>query len=661
MRIFTKSLLTLALMAFGATSAFAGVIEEDLTLDMYKKYNTWGAEAVATEQASGAELNLNTTLEGGNVVCGTGGVFGTVFVDLTGYTKIRFTGAPDDPAGSLTLRVMFNRDGDGSGALIEKNPVITAANPTVEIDLTEISQEFVHLVTVKINWGGKGQITGIELVKPADPLEVPKKNLNKAINSAKTVNSLFKNPKSYAGLLQAIADAEAALVDPSATEESLTAAMDNVTAASNVSLAKGYKAVLPSMFLKYESVEEPGEGTVPQYFNCAYDLNKVSDMPYGDGNVSETMWLDLTDMEQLVVVTKGDIKPRFCMNRLVAGGQQAATQEESKMLDINDNAGNSWSADKYETISEIEGGFIYTIDVKAIVEDYGFARLHSIKKQGWGAGVYVTDMMMYRTPAASDASTYLAKASLESALAKVDLVDLTKLTRESYAPLKAAIDRAQELLNETTPSVVALNETRDAITEGLANAEERVMPEEGFYDLTTDMFLEWDGITMAALPTENIPECAYAVGVEKGASAVIYGSSSATPDALTYADLTDYDKFVIVATPGMQFRLLFNRAEVGSGVNEIKPTIDETGVYVLDLAEVGAPVRLNAIRLARTTATGTVRLMGLVKGDYDLTTVGISNVNARAERDVIFNLAGQRLAKPQKGINIINGKKVSVD
>ena len=37
---------------------------------------------------------------------------------------------------------------------------------------------------------------------------------------------------------------------------------------------------------------------------------------------------------------------------------------------------------------------------------------------------------------------------------------------------------------------------------------------------------------------------------------------------------------------------------------------------------------------------------------------GINNVNVNGNGNNIFNLAGQRLSKPQKGINIVNGKKV---
>ena len=47
-------------------------------------------------------------------------------------------------------------------------------------------------------------------------------------------------------------------------------------------------------------------------------------------------------------------------------------------------------------------------------------------------------------------------------------------------------------------------------------------------------------------------------------------------------------------------------------------------------------------------------------GDVDDLLDGINSVKGNAEDEVIYNMAGQRLAKKQRGINIINGKKVLV-
>ena len=41
--------------------------------------------------------------------------------------------------------------------------------------------------------------------------------------------------------------------------------------------------------------------------------------------------------------------------------------------------------------------------------------------------------------------------------------------------------------------------------------------------------------------------------------------------------------------------------------------------------------------------------------------VGIGEIDAERYRNaVIYNLSGQRLSKPQRGVNIIDGKKVIV-
>ena len=88
------------------------------------------------------------------------------------------------------------------------------------------------------------------------------------------------------------------------------------------------------------------------------------------------------------------------------------------MLDINPNNDYKWSTDKYQTID----GNKYTIDLSAIVADYTIARLHAIKKQGWGAGVFVTDMLIYA--AKSKAVVGEAGYATFSSIMNVDMADV---------------------------------------------------------------------------------------------------------------------------------------------------------------------------------------------------------------------------------------------
>ncbi|MDE6013102.1 MAG: hypothetical protein K2G91_10300, partial [Prevotella sp.] len=357
-----------------------------LTVDMFYK---WDGPSADANQLSPATVDFNigndVEIDGGGMVCGTSSVDYLTYADITGSSKLLIEGTP-----GMILRIQMNRLTDG-GQLEERNPTI-GEDGTAEVDLTDL--EYVHINAIKNQWswagGIAGKINSIKFVKPSDALAIPKEALKKAISTAKLYNAVAKTEDSYATLQTAIANGEDALTAEDATAESLAAAKSAIEEAiAGLTLAEGYSDLTKEMFMKYASVEEPGEGEAA---NGAYSLFEASGLPYGDGNVGELLWADLTAYDKLIITTVGETKPRLCMNRLAAGGQQAATKEESKMLDINPNNEYTWSTEAYQTID----GNVYTIDLKKIVEDYTFARLHSIKAQGYGATVFVTGMYLYK-------------------------------------------------------------------------------------------------------------------------------------------------------------------------------------------------------------------------------------------------------------------------
>lgn len=204
-----------------------------------------------------------------------------------------------------------------------------------------------------------------------------------------------------AALTAAISEAEAALAADDATAESLAAASTNLTAAiDGLTLEEGCTSLTKDMFMEWDG---PGkDATATQSGYGAYALFTASDLPYGDGNVSEVKYADLSAFGKLVItLASSDVKPRLCINRVEADGQDAATEAASKMLDINsNNADVTWATEKYVTVSE--DGRVFTINLAAIVKDQGFAHLHCIKKQGWGAGVTVTDLILLPAPATEE-------------------------------------------------------------------------------------------------------------------------------------------------------------------------------------------------------------------------------------------------------------------
>ena len=247
--------------------------------------------------------------------------------------------------------------------------------------------------------GAEFEAKGEQEVLPEDPLAAVKADLAAAIDKGKLFTDYLKTEESFAALTQAIADGEAEADNAEATQTTLEAAKDAIADAIDGLEYEGaeYTKLTKDMYFRYDDVEGNGDGAQQ---GCSYDLGISSGLPYGDGNVSEIMWADLSDYEKLIVVAAAGT-PRFCMNRLEAGGQQAETQEESKMLDINPNNGYTWSTEKYQTK---EGDNIYVIDLKAIVEDYGYARLHCIKGANW-QNATVIDMILWDEETATPIST----------------------------------------------------------------------------------------------------------------------------------------------------------------------------------------------------------------------------------------------------------------
>ena len=650
MRFFTKSLLTLALLVGAVSVANAGE----------KVYATFESPQ-----------NTNTTWDAATK---------TFTWTATSYNQLRNIGLPTSNLGSyvkLVIKCTIN-SGDKFRILVYKNSenktlwVEQSGETTFNLPTSEITADFLSAAT-EICLSGSNQAASGEVVvdyvyleKADDPLLPFKEALQKAINIGKMQNQSFKTSLSWNALQSAISAGEATKVKAGVTEDELKAATTAINnAIDNLVLFEGYTKLTKAMFKKYASVSEPGEGSDT---GCDYTLYEATGNIYGDANnVGELNWADLADYDKLVVITTGDIKPRFCFNRLEAGGQQQATQADSKMIDINDNSGNAWSAEKYQTID----GNIFTIDLKKIVADWGKARLHCIKKQGWGAGAIVTDLLLFKAPASTtdDPAVAVNLISLQNAIDKANAIDLKTKTRASAKKVKNAVLAAQDLMAQSNPSLIDLENARRAILQAIDELVDAPVLADGVYDLTQAMFQEWTGIDEDAEPTEATIGCAYEVGTgEKGAGTTMFGNPSVVWK--TYADLSAYDHLLIVGTPGLQLRVLFNRLEVGNGggdgnggaLTELNPTIGEDGLVDVDLKaeNLNGAARLNAIKLGWGSPAGQFTKLQVVKGAYDPVAVGLQTVKAAAENGAIFNLGGQRLAKPVKGLNIINGKKVVI-
>ncbi|MCR5817959.1 MAG: hypothetical protein K6F89_02515 [Prevotella sp.] len=378
MRRFTKSVLTLLCLMVGSVNAFADE-EIALTQAMFQTWNGYGADAVATGAAT-VDFNIGNDAEiaAGGMVCGTGTVDYLTYADLSGSSKLIIEGT-----AGLALRVLMNRQESNNGPLVEKNPTI-GENGKVELDLTDLT--YVHINAIKVGWGSPaGKVNSIKFVKPSDPLAVPKEALKKVIDQAKLYSSIAMTEASFAVLTQAISDGEAALADAGATSESLTNAATAITnAIDGLTFAEGFSSLKDVAFGSWNGWGADAEMTQPG--TPAWTLFEATGQPYGDPSVNA--YADVSAFDKLYIVAVSG-SPRILLNRDADNGQWSETESESHLID---NTKGGWSA-KYFAQNEN----VYTVDLKQLVADKGFAHLTSIKGANY-ANVTVTGMYLYKAP-----------------------------------------------------------------------------------------------------------------------------------------------------------------------------------------------------------------------------------------------------------------------
>lgn len=108
---------------------------------------------------------------------------------------------------------------------------------------------------------------------------------------------------------------------------------------------------------------------------CNYKLNESTDMPYGNGSVTKEFYAKLDEYDVLVAVASAG-EPRFLLNRDIDDGQAP-----DHLIAIPNDAAQTAA---YETVVDNgDGTKTFTIDIAKIVEDKGFAHLHTIKGANW--------------------------------------------------------------------------------------------------------------------------------------------------------------------------------------------------------------------------------------------------------------------------------------
>ena len=341
-----KKILLLFTLLAGVVSAMAQgqekVEEFDLTADLFHVWDSPAADASISDNNGGGAFVLN---EASGLPYGDGNVSEVRYADLSEYDQLVVTVTDGAP------RFLFNRDianGQWAENEAESHLIDNTKNGwsskyfsseqgdgftiwTVDLKGMVVDLGYAHLHCIKgANWANV-TVTSMTLIKVTEE-NVPEPQYEEKVEEFDLTADLFH------------------VWDSPAADASIT--------------------------------DNNGGGA------CV--LNEGSGLPYGDGNVSEVRYADLSEYDQLVV-TVTDGAPRFLFNRDIANGQWADTQSESHLID---NTKDGWSA-KYFSSEQGDGETIWTVDLKQMVADLGYAHLHSIKGANW-ANVTVTSMTLVK-------------------------------------------------------------------------------------------------------------------------------------------------------------------------------------------------------------------------------------------------------------------------
>ena len=157
------------------------------------------------------------------------------------------------------------------------------------------------------------------------------------------------------------------------------------------------------------------------------------------------------------------------------------------------------------------------------------------------------------------------KEVLSAKIARAQLYNGLAYTDASFGDLTSAISAAEEALVDAGATAESLAAAKDNIQAKI----DALAFKDGYSNLTEDMMYSWTGWGAEAVRGSNSAKYEYTLFESTGQP---YGD----PSVNAWADLSGYEKLIIVSTGGTP-RFLFNRDEAGGQWNE-----DETQSHLID-------------------------------------------------------------------------------
>lgn len=592
-----------------------------LTKDMFKNWIGFDATAEPTETTpywDAAELGAEHSA--GNTIYGSGNVANTDFADVTGAEALRIEGT-----AGIQLRVLINRQEDNS--LIEINPVI-GEDGYVDVDLT--SYEYVHINAIKLGWSSPaGSVTAL-ILNPT------------AAEPAGTT---------YAGIFEQtlIGPADAGVMGTTTTDQTVT-------------------------------IEEAGEGLVNITFSGfalpmaplgsfdEFTVENVAVMDY-EGN---TVYL----AEGFRVPISGGQMPIYYNGTLIGAQETAESTPVIKLILQNATTDVCYFGANEEDINRFKAQ-----EPKEALKTYDLTA-NDVEVSDWST-ITIADATII-----SEAATLLGAQPSELIYQLVDTTGVRKdyngnegevlfwvdyngnksnwgvnnkyyISYDAETPAITVTQFGAEY-SKTLNAVVRLENADGDFVEFKINVTMEDVPVINPEIVKT---IEIEGFDLAEtaynadenhLPTFDVAEVCTALGIDN------------ISNAETYIVNVTTGEFVKNTTDGWRNAdgdaTAWGQATNGYCLKLNDPAsgqFDYSGAHDANFAAGDTYLAQWAIVAGEKAVLLKVSIKFLSQDDYSKAT-GINGIAADVENGKVFNIAGQKTGRVQKGVNIIGGKKVYV-
>ena len=424
-----------------------------------------------------------------------------------------------------------------------------------------------------------------------------------------------------------------------------------------VSCAKAGETVLNT--LPWNKIDDSGTETP------AWNMNGASDTYYGNDSGDATHYADLTEYSELRVYCNSN-EDGFRAFFIKADG--SGTNE------VLTTAATWNESDKY-----------YSLNLSAIDKYDDKIALKSIKSdlswKGGKVGKNVTNIVVYKVPAAGSAQYLITgKGLLDAATTtmlaneNVTSIDVTGMTNVTATTLTSVNPNCLFIANSGK-----LSNTKNVIVSGTcANLEltdGKPFKAPAAFTATAAKFTK--EVTDAEYATMVIP---FAANLPSGVTAKnltgVSGTTITTTDAATLAanqpvlihadagnyDFTATDASIAATGDGLVTNGLLNASYSGTtaAVNDRNYVLQNSAEYGVNFYQVkGTAATMLPFRAYLVTPTTEAPVLFL---DFGNEVTGINDVRSKMAdvRGEVYNLNGQRVTQPSKGLYIVNGKKVVI-